>query len=453
MTAIGSKCDLAKAEKLRTGEQKFDIKLDSTDIKELADKLYNLPRDLVSDGYDAAINAIKNKFKSIKIHSYPSDTQAFTWIVPERWICHNAGLYDTQGNEIFSTKQNGLHVMRYSLPLDKEVSRKELFDHLYTPGKWANDQKNAVAYAFKFYERDWGLCCSNEQKSRLNDERYRVKIDSVSSYGELKVGEWHIQGKSSKTIILCEHLDHPYQFNDDLSGVITGLKVMESLAKHKELRYSYKLLLLPETIGSACYLSHNEKECKDIIGGIFLEVLATNHQLHLMHSNTPDSYFDTIATLLFKQNGLSIGDFVAPGQLLNDERMFNALNIPMISIQRIGKNNTYYPQYHTDQDTPKNANKNLDLAIKFILNLIDIVENDAMFIRNFKGELFVSSIDELEYSKDSRYIRELTFCNEQNLSQIAIKKNLDFKELLRVAQILKRANLASLEDVKYDLYR
>lgn len=339
--------------------------------------------------------------------------------------------------------------MRYSLPLDKEVSRKELFEHLHTPGKWANDQKNAVAYAFKFYERDWGLCCSNEQKSRLNDERYRVKIDSVSSYGELKVGEWHIQGKSSKTIILCEHLDHPYQFNDDLSGVITGLKVMESLAKHKELRYSYKLLLLPETIGSACYLSHNEKECKDIIGGIFLEVLATNHQLHLMHSNTPDSYFDTIATLLFKQNGLSIGDFVAPGQLLNDERMFNALNIPMISIQRIGKNNTYYPQYHTDQDTPKNANfKNLDLAIKFILNLIDIVENDAMFIRNFKGELFVSSIDELEYSKDSRYIRELTFCNEENLSQIAVKKNLDFKELLRVAQILKEANLAKLQDVR-----
>ena len=39
-----------------------------------------------------------------------------------------------QGNEIFSTKQNGLYVMRYSLPLDKEVSRKELFDHLHTLG-------------------------------------------------------------------------------------------------------------------------------------------------------------------------------------------------------------------------------------------------------------------------------------------------------------------------------
>lgn len=90
--------------------------------------------------------------------------------------------------------------MRYSLPLDKEVSRKELFDHLYTPGKWANDQKNAVAYAFKFYERDWGLCCSNEQKSRLNDERYRVKIDSVSSYGELKA---HTRKKQQNYRSLC----------------------------------------------------------------------------------------------------------------------------------------------------------------------------------------------------------------------------------------------------------
>ena len=92
--------------------------------------------------------------------------------------------------------------------------------------------------------------------------------------------------------------------------------------------------------------------------------------------------------------------------------------------------------------------KNLDLAIKFILNLIDIVENDAKFIKNFKGELFVSGVDQLEYSKDSRYIRELTFCNEENLSQIAVKKNLDFKELLRVAQILKEANLAKLQDVR-----
>ncbi|WP_258523488.1 DUF4910 domain-containing protein [Campylobacter hyointestinalis] len=418
-------------------------------MHELADKLYNLPRDLVSDGYDAAINAIKNKFKSLKILSYPSGTKAFTWIVPERWICHHAGLYDTDGNEIFSTKQNGLHVMRYSLPLDKEVSRKELFEHLHTPGKWANDQKNAVAYAFKFYERDWGLCCSNEQKLRLNDERYYVKIDSATSYGELKVGEWHIQGKSNKTIVFCAHLDHPYQFNDDLSGVIAGLKIMESLAKYKELRYSYKLLILPETIGSACYLSQNEKEIKDMIGGIFLEILSADQRLHLMHSNNPNSYLDSVADMVFKQHNLGTKDFGAPGQFLNDERMFNALNIPMMSIQRLDENSAFYPQYHTDKDTPKNSNlKNLDLAIKFILNLIDIVENDAKFIRNFKGELFVSSVDQLEYSKDSRYIRELTFCNEENLSQIAVKKNLDFKELLRVAQILKEANLAKLQDVR-----
>lgn len=40
--------------------------------------------------------------------------------------------------------------MRYSLPLDKEVSRKELFDHLYTPGKWANDQKMPLHMLLNF---------------------------------------------------------------------------------------------------------------------------------------------------------------------------------------------------------------------------------------------------------------------------------------------------------------
>ena len=111
---------------------------------------------------------------------------------------------------------------------------------------------------FKFYDREWGLCASQTLFDSLSDDSYRVVIRSTFQPGTLKVGEITIPGKSDDTFVLVAHLCHPGMANDDLSGVAVGIEVAKTLIEGPQPHYTYRLLVLPETIGSVAYLSHNE---------------------------------------------------------------------------------------------------------------------------------------------------------------------------------------------------
>ena len=280
---------------MRTGEKKYNIELKSTDIKELATKLSPLPRNILGDAYDAALFAISKKFP-LKIHKYNTGESAFSWIVPERWILKEASL-KAMGKESQILKNSDLAVISYSKAINKMVSKEELLAHIYTPReKISQILPDALPFMFKYYEKDWGFCLSKKQKDEIINskvEQYEVKIDSDFSFGSIKIGEYEIKGKSDECVIFCAHLDHPCQFNNGLSGVIAGLKVLEKL-QNKNLRYTYKLIILPEMIGSACYLSHNEDQIPKMRGGVFLETLANDYELNLMSSNQPNSYFDML---------------------------------------------------------------------------------------------------------------------------------------------------------------
>ena len=78
--------------------------------------------------------------------------------------------------------------------------------------------------------------------------------------------------------------------NDDLSGVVVGLKVMQELLKRSNLNYTYRFLILPETIGSVAYLSHHQELIPKMIGGLFLEMLGLEnpHALQLSYEGNTE---------------------------------------------------------------------------------------------------------------------------------------------------------------------
>src|SRR5690606_18102519 len=53
-------------------------------------------RDIVSDGYDAALEALAG-LVPMQVHEYPSGTECFTWTVPEKWTCREAWLETLDG--------------------------------------------------------------------------------------------------------------------------------------------------------------------------------------------------------------------------------------------------------------------------------------------------------------------------------------------------------------------
>ena len=125
--------------------------------------LWRKNRNLISDDYDQSLEYI-SKLIPLKIHKIPSGTKCWTWTIPEKWSVKEAWIKDLDGNIILDFKDNPLHVMSYSLPINKIVSKEELIKHIHTRA----DRPNSIPYEFKFYERDWGLCIEHNKLNNLD---------------------------------------------------------------------------------------------------------------------------------------------------------------------------------------------------------------------------------------------------------------------------------------------
>lgn len=360
-------------------------------MDEIIARLWRLPRDIVSEGYDAALHALATQLP-MRIHEYPSGTECWTWIVPEKWACHEAWLETLGGRRLFSYADHPLHVVSYSLPFEGVVSRDELFRHLHVHPR----VQDAIPFVFKYYERDWGLCCTQRLKESLRDDRYRVVVRTSFAGGTLKVGEVVAPGQSSESVVVCAHLCHPAMANDDLTGVVVGMKMMENILGRMQRRYTYRFLIVPETIGSVAWLSHNENLIPRIRGGLFLEMLGrdTPHALQLSFDGVTE--IDRCFTLALRSH--EPRGWTGPFRQVigNDERQFNApgVRIPMLSLSRVlprSHQDCPYVEYHSSQDTPERIPPgSLEKSLALALRCIDTFEHNWVPQNLFKGELFCS---------------------------------------------------------------
>jgi aminopeptidase-like protein/aminoglycoside N3'-acetyltransferase len=456
ITARGPAIDPVELEIARIGRTGVDIQLsDNASMEELISALWRLPRDIVSDGYDAALQALSTQVP-MTIHGYPTGTECWTWIVPEKWTCQEAWLETLDGRRLFSYEDNPLHVVSYSLPVNREVSREELFEHLNVHPALPD----AIPFVFKYYERDWGLCCSRRLKDSLRDCRYRVVIRSQFSYGTLKVGEVIVPGKSSETFILCAHLCHPAMVNDDLSGVVVGLKVMQELLRRPNLRYSYRFLILPETIGSAAYLSHQQELIPRTIGGLFLEMLGLENPHALQLSFAGNTEVDRCLSRALKESDPQ--GWTGPFRTIvgNDERQFNApgVRVPMLSLSRVMQGNPdgwrYYPEYHSSQDTPElTSSTRLSESRDLVLKMIDAIEGNRVPVNRYQGEIFCSryglNIDAYTNPQGNQALFDIIFLIDGTRSVAEISRicKLSLDSVQRVVEELLQLGLVEYPEI------
>lgn len=448
-TVRGPAGDTIALEAERVGQQRFEIDLPANaTITQMIDALWRLPRDILSDGYDAALEALARQVP-MKIHEYPTGTECWSWIVPEKWTCREAYLETMDGRRLFSYADNPLHVVSYSLPFAGEVSREELLKHLHVHPKIAE----AVPFIFKYYERDWGLCCSKTLRDTLHDDRYRVVIRTDFSYGTLKIGEVVAPGSSDECIVICSHLCHPAMVNDDLSGVVVGLEVMRELLQKRGLRYTYRYLILPETIGGVAYLSHNEALIPRMKGGLFLEMLGLENPHALQLSFAANTEIDECFTIAMKHHDYHgwTGEFRTV--IGNDERQFNApgVRVPMLSLSRVLPQSTGdwpYPEYHSSFDNPSLASlKRLEDSRDLVLRMIETLEQNVVPVNNFKGEVFCSRyglfIDGYSNPQGHKGLFDIMFLIDgtRSVAEIAKECNMPFAAARNVIEELHRHQL------------
>jgi len=351
-------------------------------LNKLIEDLWSKPRHLVSDGYDEALEYI-SKIIPLQIHEIPTGTKCWTWTIPEKWTISEAWIEDLDGKRILDLNDHPLHVISYSLPIDKIVTKEELMSHIHS----RSDRPNAIPFEFKYYEKDWGFCIQHNKLSNFTKNEYRVFINSKFENGSLKIGEFNLPGKTDDTIVLVAHLCHPTMVNDDLAGVSVLVDLAKEL-QNKNNHYTYKCLFLPETIGSIAYLSQNENLIPKIKFGIFCEMLGNKNIHALQYSKQGNTKLDRVARYVMEEklSDFRTGDFRKV--ILNDEMVFNGpgVNIPMISISRWP-----YPEYHTSDDNPDIiSEKNLEESKNILLEIINIIDHDYFPKRKFKGPIFLS---------------------------------------------------------------
>jgi aminopeptidase-like protein len=422
---------------------------------DLIHQTWFLQRDIVSDGFDQALYCLRDELAdsslSMTIHEFPTGEPCWTWRVPEKWTCHAAYLETLDGRRLIDHADHPLHVVSYSLPFEGVVSRAALLQHLHVHPRLPD----ALPFVFKYYDRDWGLCASQTLRDSLTDDAYRVVIRASFEPGALKVGEVVLPGQSEQSFALVAHLCHPAMVNDDLTGVVVGLDVLRSLKV--ERYYTYRLLILPETIGSVAYLSHNEHLIPQITAGLFLEMLGNNSPHALQGSFQPNSQADRCLGTAF--SGLDPQGYQGDYRTIidNDERQFNApgVRVPMLSLSRVAAPKATgrppYPEYHSSLDNPSIvAQARLEASRDLVLGLIDAYERNQYVVNNFKGEIFCSGygiwVDYRVNPEGHRRLFEIMErCDgEHTIADIACELSISFQSVWEIVSLLESKGLVSL---------
>jgi aminopeptidase-like protein len=166
--------------------------------------------------------------------------------------------------------------------------------------------------------------------------------------------------------------------------------------QRRDLRYTYRLLIVPETIGSIAYLAAHPERLATMRGGMFLEMLALDQPHALQLSFDGASLMDRAATAGLRR--VDPAAWTTPFRSLmgNDERQFNApgVRVPMVSLTRMlppAHPLHPYREYHASEDTPARAAlARLEESRDAVLAIVDALEGERVPVNRFQGEVFCS---------------------------------------------------------------
>jgi aminopeptidase-like protein len=358
-------------EEFKKLENKSNI---GSEMFELMKSLFPICRSITGNGVRTSFDIIKNII-NLEIKEIPTDTPVFDWTVPKEWNITDAYIADLHGNKIIDFKNSNLHVVSYSEPIKKIISLDELKKHIHT----IPEKPDTIPYLTTYYNQDWGFCMSHNDFLNLNDSEYEILIDSKLDKGSMSIGEYYIRGETSDEFLISCYICHPSMCNDNLSGVVLTTILAKYLSNQK-LKYSYRFLFVPETIGSITWISLNENNLSKIKHGLVATCLGDSGISTYKKTKYGDSEIDKTVEFVLKNSDseYNILDFFPTG---SDERQFGspAFNLNVGSLMRTpyGK----FSQYHTSDDDLHFVKSDylFDSFLKY-LKTIFIIENNRKYV-------------------------------------------------------------------------
>lgn len=413
--------------------------------------LFPICRSITGNGIKKTLLLVKKRINGFKIHRIRSRTRVFDWKVPPEWNIKSAYIKDKYNKKIVDFNNNNLHVVGYSQPIKKKLNKKEILDKIHTMPKLPD----AIPYVTSYYKKYWGFCTSAIEKKKIikrynKSDIFDVCIDSnFNKNGNLNFGEIVLKGKSKEEILISTYICHPSMANNELSGPIVSLSLIDYYKKVK-LSKTIRFVFVPETIGSIAYLYQNlEYLKKNVIGGYNLSCIGDERSHSCIFSKYNNSPSDDALREAYKKLKIKykVFSFLDRG---SDERQYNSpgidLGITSIFRTKYGE----YPEYHTSNDNFSIVTlKGIKGGFKVTKTAIDILLNNHypktkifcephMSKRNLYPTLSNNNVNK----KIQKIMDFIQYCDGSNsIKKISQIIKLSFYNTKKIAHLLKNKNI------------
>jgi len=352
----------------------FDPVAEGHAMFRLIAEMYPICRSITGDGLRETLRALQRQIP-LELREVPTGTQVFDWTVPKEWNIRDAYVKNAKGERVIDFQKSNLHVVNYSVPVQRQMALGELKEHLFT----LPAHPDWIPYRTSYYKESWGFCLPQKQLAGLKDEEYEVCIDSTLEDGHLTYGEYFLQGDTRDEVLISCHACHPSLCNDNLSGIALAISLALRLQSASR-RYSYRFLFIPGTIGAITWLAKNEDKTANIKHGLVLTGVGDAGALHYKKSRKGTADVDRAAAHVLKHSGQrhETLEFSPYGY---DERQYCSPGINL-SVGRLSRTpHGTFPEYHTSADNLEfvHADK-LGEALAVSLEILAVLESNGTFV-------------------------------------------------------------------------
>jgi len=290
------------------------------------------------------------------------------------WNIRDAYIRNGAGERVVDFRKSNLHILNYSIPFRGTVPLETLRKHLFT----LPEKPDYIPYRTSYYQQNWGFCVSQRHAETLREAEYEVCIDTELKDGSLTYGECFLQGATDQEVLISCHICHPSLCNDNLSGIA----LVTWLARHmqgKSLRYSYRFLFIPGTIGAIVWLRSNENITAKIRHGLVIAGVGDPGKPTYKKSRRSNAEIDRTVLHVLRERGseFSVREFTPYGY---DERQYCSpgFDLPMGALSRTPHGT--YPEYHTSADDLNLVRPEyLADSLSISLAVIEILEKNSLY--------------------------------------------------------------------------